>query len=180
MCEGIRVLNNKYPDLDLIIVGRGGGSAEDLWTFNEESVARAIYESKIPVISAVGHEVDYVISDYVADLRGATPTAAAELAVPHIDNYKDRLLRVSPENIYTYLENKLSDASFRLNMLMNAVKASDPTLVLSRGYALVSKDGSYISTVSSLKGGDEISISFADGTALAVISEVKDAGKLKS
>lgn len=77
-------LANTY-DIDTLIVGRGGGSIEDLWAYNEEVVARAIYNSKIPVISAVGHEIDFTISDYVADKRAATPTAAAELAVPNIN-----------------------------------------------------------------------------------------------
>jgi exodeoxyribonuclease VII large subunit len=72
-------LLNKYQDIDVIIVGRGGGSPEDLWPFNEEIVARAIYNSKIPIISAVGHEVDFSISDYVADHRAPTPSAAAEI-----------------------------------------------------------------------------------------------------
>lgn len=84
-------------DLDVIICGRGGGSIEDLWAFNEEIVARAIYNSKIPVISAVGHEIDFTIADYVSDLRAPTPTGAAEMAVPNlvdlkslIDQYKIR------------------------------------------------------------------------------------------
>lgn len=83
---------NKYRVADLIITGRGGGSLEDLWAFNDERVARAIYESKIPVISAVGHEPDVTISDYVADLRAATPSNAAELAVPDSIEIRDALL----------------------------------------------------------------------------------------
>ena len=75
-------------DLDVIICGRGGGSIEDLWAFNEEIVARAIYNSKIPVISAVGHEIDFTIADYVADLRAPTPTGAAEMAVPNLLDLK--------------------------------------------------------------------------------------------
>lgn len=75
---------NRYGGVDLIITGRGGGSLEDLWAFNEEVVARAIFESELPVVSAVGHQVDFTISDFVADLRAPTPSAAAELAVPDV------------------------------------------------------------------------------------------------
>ena len=78
IAQAIRDLN-RYGEVDILIVGRGGGSPEDLWCFNEEMVARAIYQSAIPVISAVGHEIDYTISDYVADYRAATPSAAAEI-----------------------------------------------------------------------------------------------------
>ncbi|MFD1736403.1 exodeoxyribonuclease VII large subunit [Bacillus salitolerans] len=82
---------NEQTDLDVLIVGRGGGSIEELWAFNEEEVARAIFQSNIPIISAVGHETDFTIADFVADLRAPTPTGAAELAVPHILELQERL-----------------------------------------------------------------------------------------
>lgn len=93
-------------DLDVLIVGRGGGSIEDLWPFNEEIVARAIFNSNVPIISAVGHEIDFTIADYVADMRAPTPTGAAEMAVPnitdlinHINNLKIRLNESINKNI---------------------------------------------------------------------------------
>lgn len=97
--KGIKQFND-YSDVNVIIVGRGGGSVEDLWAFNEENVARAIFESKIPIISAVGHEIDFAISDFVADVRAATPSAAAELVVKNredilytLSNWKVRIFK---------------------------------------------------------------------------------------
>ena len=95
--EGIEYFNKK-KSVDVIIIGRGGGSMEELWNFNEEPLAYAIFKSKIPIVSAVGHEVDFTISDFVADFRAATPSQAAEVVVPleedqynQISEYKEKL-----------------------------------------------------------------------------------------
>ena len=87
ICRAIQAAND-VPDLDLLIVARGGGSLEDLWPFNDERVARAIFASRLPVVSAVGHETDFTIADFVADLRAPTPSAAAELVVPDVRSYR--------------------------------------------------------------------------------------------
>lgn len=101
--NSIKLLNER-KDIDIIIVGRGGGSLEDLWAFNEEIVARAIFNSKIPVISAVGHEIDFTIADFVADLRAPTPSAAMELATPN----KEDLFAFIDEFSY-YFTQKISE-----------------------------------------------------------------------
>lgn len=90
ICRAVKYFNTR-DDIDLIIVGRGGGSIEELWAFNDERVARAIYDSRLPVVSAVGHETDFTIADFVADLRAPTPSAAGELVVPQIDELNYRL-----------------------------------------------------------------------------------------
>jgi exodeoxyribonuclease VII large subunit len=97
---------NRINDIDVLIVGRGGGSIEDLWAFNEEIVARAISKSTIPVVSAVGHEIDFTIADFVSDLRAPTPSAAAELVVPRLDE-KLQKLNVLSKNLLVILQNQI-------------------------------------------------------------------------
>jgi len=121
-------LANEVKDIykiDTLIVGRGGGSLEDLWPFNEEVVARAIYESELPVISAVGHEIDITISDYVADLRAPTPTAAGELAVPDINTIITYLDTASSRS-YTALNNIINNNYKRLDNIKNSYILSRP------------------------------------------------------
>ncbi len=112
-------------DLDVLIVGRGGGSIEDLWSFNEEIVARAIYKSNVPIISAVGHEPDVTISDYVADLRAPTPTGAAEMAVPNIS---DVLNIINQFNIRANetLKNKININQKKLDNIINSYILKNP------------------------------------------------------
>ena len=117
---------NYYKLADLLIVGRGGGSMEDLWAFNDEQVAHAIYESEIPVISAVGHEPDVTISDYVADLRAATPSNAAELAVPDRDALAQSLDAMSSA-MATALSRQLKAARQHLNVLSQGPALRSPT-----------------------------------------------------
>ena len=121
-------LANTY-DLDVLIIGRGGGSIEDLWPFNEEIVARAIYESKIPIISAVGHEIDFTIADFVADKRAPTPTGAAEMAVP---DKKDLLVYLEQVNIRLEksLTNKLKIYKEKLISLENSQVLKNPKRIL--------------------------------------------------
>jgi exodeoxyribonuclease VII large subunit len=115
---------NEYGNIDVLIVGRGGGSLEDLWPFNEEVVARAIYNSRIPVISAVGHEIDFTIADFVADLRAPTPSAAAELAV------KDRseLIEVL-RNIWYTIAGAVED---KVELLRDSIKSLTSSHALNR------------------------------------------------
>lgn len=143
-------------DLDVLIVGRGGGSIEDLWCFNDENVARALYDCKIPIISAVGHEIDFTIADYVADLRAPTPTGAAEMAVPNqtdfyhylnqvnlrlnkamnyyiknnrerLENLRNHYILKNPISIYQIKEQKFDILYEKLYLVMNGILTNERT-----------------------------------------------------
>ena len=130
LCRGVRFFNEKFP-VDTVIIGRGGGSIEDLWAFNSEMLAHEVYNSKIPVISAVGHETDFTICDFVADLRAPTPSAAAELAVPEISEIASSLSGYS-----VMLKNitgaKIKDTKARLELLAKSKMFTTPLFYTDR------------------------------------------------
>lgn len=217
IAEAIREFN-RSDAADVLIVGRGGGSVEDLWAFNEEVVARAVFDSDIPIISAVGHETDYTICDFVADYRAPTPSAAAECAVPDILELKARLL-TSRQQMCSLMKNRMEIEhkklvafekngalrdprlniiekkreliyiSEKLTFLANSVlennrsrlfgtagrlDALSPLKVISRGYALVEKDGRTITKTLDLQKGECISVRLSDGSFTANVKEIGD------
>ena len=128
IAQAIRDLN-RLKGIDVLIVGRGGGSIEDLWAFNEEVVARAIYDSKIPVVSAVGHEIDFTIADFVADLRAPTPSAAAELVVPVLADTIDDL-RALTERLLASLKDQIEDHKDQLRQMIDRRFFREPRQIL--------------------------------------------------
>lgn len=135
IAEGIEFMN-KNKLADVLIIGRGGGSIEDLWPFNEEVVARAIFNSKIPIISAVGHETDFTIADFVADLRAPTPSAAAELAVANIDDVRENL-RAYNNRYKVSLKKKIELMKMSYEKCMTRQAFKKPTQKINEQYMLI-------------------------------------------
>lgn len=129
IAAGIRFFNEKYP-VDVLIVGRGGGSMEDLWSFNEEAVVRAIYDSVIPVISAVGHETDFTLADFAADRRAATPSQAAEFAVPDRQELR-RYVESLRARLGTLARREVQTRRLRVEGLLQSTALSKPQLLLA-------------------------------------------------
>ena len=192
MADMLDFVNESFRDIDTIILGRGGGSAEDLWAFNEEVLARAIFRSEIPVISAVGHEIDFSISDFTADRRAETPTAAAEMAVPDISELKERLNKGSQdlrellmgklkvdelraekacEDLRKGLETTITLKEHELEKLKLILEENSPLKIMERGYSVIEKDGTVIRTREELIPG-EYEIRFRDGKIKVRIDNV--------
>ena len=189
ICENIRAansLNRNGIKIDTLIVGRGGGSPEDLAAFNDEEVARAVFASEIPVISAVGHEIDFSICDFVADARAETPTAAADMAV--MDTYRlrdeiarsEKILLTSAEQkivaerrvldsasalMKANIRSKISEASAAVEKAVIMLRENDPRRVFSKGYAAVTdKNGNIVHAAAGIRIGEEYDIIMNDGS----------------
>lgn len=133
--KGIKYFNSK-KSVDVIIIGRGGGSIEELWNFNEEELAIAIFESQIPIISAVGHEVDFTISDFVADLRAATPSQGAEIAVPLEERIYESVHNFE-RDLNDVIEDRLSREKTRLDSLSKVLSLNSPQNKIYNNYMLL-------------------------------------------
>jgi exodeoxyribonuclease VII large subunit len=192
--SALRCCNSRHL-ADLIITGRGGGSLEDLWAFNDERVARAIFASAIPVISAVGHEPDITISDFTADARASTPSHAAEIAVPDCEEWFARLAearkKMSHERFFCDKRQQLDHLSERLinswgrgaqpreralAALAARMDALSPLKVLARGYAAACKtDGVPIRSVQDVTVGETLDLRLNDGWVKSCVTETKKA-----
>jgi exodeoxyribonuclease VII large subunit len=185
---------NEYGVADVIILGRGGGSAEDLQAFNDEALARAVAASEIPVISAVGHETDYTITDFVADLRAPTPTAAAQTAVYDQRQLADYLhetflmataainrrignrrreIKMLTSQLSRCATTRLTHERQELTRLEQLLEKISPQAIFDRGYALTQSENVPITSVKNLKHGQNIEITYADGQASAIVDSIK-------
>ena len=187
IARAIRTANEKFPYLDVLIVGRGGGSPEDLWAFNEEVVARAIYGSEIPVISAVGHEIDFTISDMAADVRAETPTKAAVIAVPDLDQLEEELekrrslierqldngvmfqeLRIDNliRSMRSALKNRIDRRQKDVEKLRIQLELNDPRKIMENGYSILEDEAGRVMTdAGELQTGGVYRVRLARGSA---------------
>jgi exodeoxyribonuclease VII large subunit len=164
IASGIRALNalkDRRPDL--LIVGRGGGSLEDLWAFNEEAVARALFESKIPTISAVGHQTDFTIADFVADRRAATPTEAAVDAVPDKGLLLQELANTE-ESLANEVVSVIEGLEERAARAADLLESLNPERILHRGYSVVTLHEKHVTSITQISAGDSVSILMQDGS----------------
>lgn len=196
ICDNLRIANSLSKSgthIDTLIVGRGGGSPEDLAAFNDEEVARAIFASEIPVISAVGHEVDVSISDFVADARAETPTAAADMAVMDTFKLKEditnsrrmlitsigqkiaaerRILDGGTALLYANAKAKISEARSAVDKAVIVLRENDPRNIFSKGYAAVTHNGAVVPKAADIREGEEYRIMMSDGSFTAKVTEV--------
>ena len=187
---------NELGNADVIILARGGGSLEDLWCFNEEKVARAIYDSAIPIISAIGHETDYTIADFVADRRAPTPSAAAEIVLPvrlelneriedslrhlwrslkdQVPQYEQRLDDLR-EGLARALDQKIRSQGLYLEGIYNQLKELNPLAILKRGYSISFFEGTekVLRSVRELKKGDKVCTRLSEGTFVSDVIEIR-------
>ncbi len=203
IAESIEAVNQKFPEIDILIIGRGGGSMEELWPFNEEAVARSIFKSAIPVISAVGHETDFTISDFVADRRAETPTAAAHLAVPdtfELENacrnlilslkqglsrrleYAEIQVRMNDQkNLMEFLKNRLKYEELRLYHQKEKLDTLSPLAVMERGYSILTDEqGNFINKVSSVEIGSKIQLRLKSGRLDCTVDGKQDLKEMVS
>lgn len=160
ICAGITYFN-RVKNVDLIIVARGGGSSEDLSCFNTELVARAVAGSELPIVAAVGHETDFTLVDYVADLRAPTPSAAAEMVIPEVVSQKDVVLRLWSQMKYA-ITSRLQHIRAQALGFMN---------LFPKDFVAVAKDGQVVKSVCDLKPKDKLQICFNDGRIGVTVDE---------
>ena len=193
-------LIEKINEIDVIIIARGGGSLEDLWAFNDEKVVRRIASCKIPTISAVGHDVDYTLCDYAADVRASTPSVAAELASESIENIfliinnfkqknknilENKILNLNSEikifkqKIGVCFRNLINKKILDLNLLKNKIESFNPNNIFKKGYSIVKINDKIIKSIGNINENSSASILFLDGIAEFNICNLKKK-KIKS
>lgn len=187
-------LIEKINEIDVIIIARGGGSLEDLWAFNDEKVVRRIASCKIPTISAVGHDVDYTLCDYAADVRASTPSVAAELASESIENIfliinnfkqknknilENKILNLNSEikifkqKIGVCFRNLINKKILDLNLLKNKIESFNPNNIFKKGYSIVKINDKIIKSIGNINENSSASILFLDGIAEFNICNLK-------